>query len=287
MFQDIDYEKISSFAFKVKVSDSGTPSLSAFVDVEVHTRDVNDEVPVFSLSTYDATLYLPAFSGTKIAEVAATDADSEAVTDLEFSLASPSWNDTIDVNAKSGLVTLRSPARLQQRILVIRIAVSDGKFNSFAFLSVDCKPVPSGGLSFSQPNYTAQVLEGATIDEDILTLQNVGYSIGETLTYSIVNPSDLFVISPSTGILSTVQGGEFDRERVDGYEIVVQARNAGTPPRIAQVPVYVMVEDVNDNQPRFAEKSYFFVVQLGGKVGSWVGQVSATDADIGSNGEIK
>ena len=286
--QALDFELTPSYRFLVQVSDGGTPSLSSFADVEVHVRDVNDQVPVFSKVTYDVTLFLPAFPGTKVATVEALDGDSAGVTRLEYSLASSHLNGTFELDAKRGVVTLKNADDIRPGVEQIKVSVSDGKFSTSSFLKVSVQPLPSGKLKFRQASYTTSVLEGPSIDEDILAVQNVGYPLGETLSYTIVNPSDLFVINPSTGVVRTVQGGEFDREKIDRYVVVVQARGSvGGVPSVAQAPVHVTVQDINDNRPLFAQRSYFFVAQKGGRLGAWVGQVSATDADIDSNGEIR
>lgn len=288
----LDFESTSSYKFKVKVSDDGVPSLAAFTDVEVSVEDVNDLPPEFVSPVFSAILYLPTFQGTEVVTVSATDGDSLPLTDLTYSIVtqpvSAPLSQIFDISPTLGVITVNNASVLYEGVFYLTVSVSDGNFTDQATVDIDCKPLPVSDLKFSQARYNTSVLEGPSTASDIAEVRAVGYSIGETITYSIVTPSDFFIISKSTGIVSTLAGREFDRETVDRYEIVVQARDGGNPmPRVAQSVVLVEVDDVNDNAPKFTEESYFFVVKKSVDVGASVGKVEAHDSDIGNNGEIK
>ena len=252
-------------------------------------QDINDLAPVFVSYVFNALLYLPGFAGTEVVKVSALDGDSRALTKLTYSLVSPPrpLAEMFDISSDLGVITVMNSSSLQEATYHFKVAVSDGNFTDYATVNIDCRPLPDSELKFSQKNYSASVVEGISSAKEIASVRAVGYSVGETISYSIVTPSDFFVISESTGALSTLPGKEFDRETVDRYEVVVQARDGQMLPRVAQTVVYVAVEDVNDNKPEFTEESYFFVVQVGRDVGSFVGQLKAVDKDIGSNGAIK
>lgn len=183
---------------------------------------------------------------------------------------------------------MKNSSLIHQAVYHVQVSVSDGNFSNQATVNIECKPLPVSDLQFSQMEYNASVVEGISTAADIVQLQTVGYSVGDTITYSVVVPSHFFVISESTGIVSTLPGKTFDRETTDRYEIVVQARDDRKPmPRVAQSLLYVIVDDVNDNAPIFTKDVYFFVIQVSADVGAFVGQVQASDKDIGSNGAIK
>ena len=290
--QALDFESTSFYKFKVKVSDDGEPSLAAFTDVEVFVEDVNDLPPVFVYPVFSAILYLPTFPGTEIIRVSATDGDTLPLTNLTYSIVSHSvslpLSQIFDISPTLGVITVKNASLLYETVYYLTVSVSDGNFTDQATVDIDCKPLPISDLKFSQAKYNTSVLEGVISASDIAEVRAIGYSIGETITYSIVTPSDFFVISESTGVVSTLPGLEFDRETVDRYEVIVQARDSGKPtPRVAQSVVLVEVDDVNYNAPRFTEESYFFVVKKSVDVGATVGKVEAHDSDIGNNGEIK
>ena len=287
-FQVLDFESVSSYKFKIKVSDGGVPNLAAFTDVEVLVEDVNDLSPSFVSPVFSAVVFLPSFPGTEINKVSATDGDTQPLTNLTYSIVTPPLAKIFDISPSLGVITVKNSSLLQEVVYHLKIAVSDGNFSDEATVDINCMPLPVSDLKFSQAVYNASVVEGISIEREIAEVRAVGYSVGETITYSVVTPSDFFVISESTGVVSTLPGKEFDREAVDRYKVVVKARDNRKPtPRVAQSVVVVMVDDVNDNKPMFTEESYFFVVQVSVDDGAFVGRVEARDKDIGSNGAIR
>lgn len=47
-----------------------------------------------------------------------------------------------------------------------------------------------------------------------------------------------------------------DFEQVQWLNFTIRAKDHGTPPRIAELPVYLRIVDVNDNNPVFLQPSY-------------------------------
>ena len=286
--QELDFESVPSYKFKVKVSDGGDPSLSSFTDVEISVEDVNDLPPKFVSSTFSAAVYLPTPSGSEVLQVSASDGDTMPLANLSFSIITPPYVELFDISQTSGVVTVKNASLLEETVYQVRVIVADGNFTDKAVLVISCKALSPGDLKFTREMYNTSVLEGISLANDIAEVRAVGYSVGEIVSYSIVSPSDLFVISESTGVVSTAPGKEFDREAVDRYQIVVQVRDYQEPwPRVAQSVLSVTVGDVNDNKPRFTEESYFFVVQKSVNLGFLVGSVVAVDEDAGSNGEVR
>lgn len=282
--QAIDYETTSTYKFKVKVTDSGDPKQSALADVVIQVDDINDVAPVFTASTYHATVYLPAVANTMVVKVTATDTDSPR---LSYSLVDDDLATMFQIDSTKGVVTVKNESKIVRGTYKLTVIVNDGNFSSKAHVRVRCQPLLPGSLQFRQRNYTASVLEGISTESDLLVPQVIGYPVGETITFSVVNPSELFVISPSTGVVTIKGGKELDREVIDSYQVVIQARDSNVPPAIAQTVLNVKVDDVNDNRPVFVGVPYYIVLQLGVRVNSKVGQVKAEDADIGSNGELR
>lgn len=63
-----------------------------------------------------------------------------------------------------------------------------------------------------------------------------------------------FSIHPDTGIIVTM--AKLDREEENEYHLVVIATDGGTPTRSTSALVMVLVDDVNDNSPRFENRNY-------------------------------
>ena len=52
----LDFEASQSFTFVVRVTDSGTPSMNASVEVVVNIVNLNDNNPIFTEATYRSTI---------------------------------------------------------------------------------------------------------------------------------------------------------------------------------------------------------------------------------------
>ncbi|XP_073708716.1 cadherin-22-like [Garra rufa] len=81
---------------------------------------------------------------------------------------------------------------------------------------------------------------------------------------------------------------DLDRETQDRYELVVKATDmAGQMGGLSgSTTVTIVITDVNDNPPRFPQKMYQFSVSEGAAVGTSIGRVIATDADMGENTDM-
>lgn len=80
--------------------------------------------------------------------------------------------------------------------------------------------------------------------------------------------------------------GKLDRETVPFYQLNVSVRDGGVPTRYGYQTVNVTVLDVNDNPPVFAHTDYSAWLNESAPPGTFVLQVTATDADLGENGRI-
>jgi protocadherin-16/23 len=96
-----------------------------------------------------------------------------------------------------------------------------------------------------------------------------------------------FDIDRSTG--SLVVARELDREVQSEYRLEVRALDttATNNPQSSAVSVRVDVADVNDNAPRWAEDPVNIIVPEVTPIGSVVWNFTASDADAGSNGELR
>lgn len=81
--------------------------------------------------------------------------------------------------------------------------------------------------------------------------------------------------------------GQLDREKVNRYDLRVKAVDAGQPPRTGVVTVEIDVADVNDNGPRFASAIYEATLDSDAPAGTTVIQVTASDPDEGTNGQVR
>jgi len=86
--------------------------------------------------------------------------------------------------------------------------------------------------------------------------------------------------------LVTGDNAEFDREEVDRYRVTVICVDRGTPPLSTNGSLEVLVEDVNDNEPRLSRHHYVFRVAENSGRSTEIGTITAEDSDLGPNGSV-
>ncbi|KAI4584364.1 hypothetical protein MJG53_007643 [Ovis ammon polii x Ovis aries] len=79
---------------------------------------------------------------------------------------------------------------------------------------------------------------------------------------------------------------ELDREKQALLRLTLTALDGGSPPRSGTTEVRILVLDINDNAPEFAQAHYQVQVLENSPVGALVVKVSARDLDTGTNGEV-
>jgi len=78
-----------------------------------------------------------------------------------------------------------------------------------------------------------------------------------------------------------------DREMKSIHELVLEARDQGTPSRAARVPLKITVLDVNDNSPEIVDPQGDVVsVREEQPPGTEVARVRALDMDLGENASV-
>ena len=106
------------------------------------------------------------------------------------------------------------------------------------------------------------------------------------MTYSIrpSASSDNFRINETTGQLYTAKA--IDREGPLGSSIIVNILAKDGGGKDGTCPLFVKINDVNDNAPKFDQQSYSFNIRNDLSIGSSAFKVRATDKDLGQNAMV-
>lgn len=162
-------------------------------------------------------------------------------------------------------------------------------------------PEPRAGpglLLFTQPVYNACISENSATRTYTRSDVKMGIILAPprslSISYSIVSRDDEgifeaeeFVMGDFCFLRIHTKGGDsgtLNREVQDNYTLIVKASAQGGLEALATV--YIKVLDTNDLRPLFSPVSYSFVVPENAPLGASIGRVTATDADMGSNGEF-
>ncbi|KAM8838139.1 cadherin-18-like isoform 1-T2 [Synchiropus picturatus] len=144
---------------------------------------------------------------------------------------------------------------------------------------------PDGPFSATVPEMSdvgTSVLQVSASDADDPT-----YGNSAKIVYSILEGKPYFSIDPKTGVIRTAVSN-MDRETSSHYSLLIQAKDmAGSIGGLSgSTTVNVTLSDVNDNAPKFSQKSYQLYVPELAPIGKAVGRIKANDEDEGQNAEM-
>eukprot|EP00079_Xenopus_tropicalis_P010608 XP_002935630.2 PREDICTED: cadherin-10 [Xenopus tropicalis] len=147
--------------------------------------------------------------------------------------------------------------------------------------------------TFLEEVYTASVPEMSDVGTYVVQVtaadaDDPSYGNSAKVIYSILQGQPYFSVEPETGIIRTALPN-MNRENREHYQVVIQAKDMGGQMGglSGTTTVNITLSDVNDNPPRFSQNSYHISVPETATVGSTVGRIKATDADIGKNAEVE
>lgn len=93
-----------------------------------------------------------------------------------------------------------------------------------------------------------------------------------------------FYLDKKSGQLSTTRAQ--DREKKSRYTLTVEVRDSGTPSLSSTATLDISILDLNDNSPVFTRSSDTVEIAEDAPEGSFLLEVTATDRDEGSNGQV-
>ncbi|KAL8191488.1 UNVERIFIED_CONTAM: hypothetical protein K2H54_073910, partial [Gekko kuhli] len=314
----LDREEVSQHNLTVVATDHGSPRRSATQLLTVHVLDVNDEVPTFQRSHYEASVAENLPAGVPVLQLLATDRDlAPTGPRLHPSGGRPyggsptpghvavlqklgangqvfygaSSGEDFSIDPATGLIsTRRSLDREEQAEHLLTVYARDGgvpPHQSKASVRILVADENDHAPAFQSDTYALEVPENQS-QVEVITVCATDHDAGENgrLSYQLTagDPEKDFALNPVSGKLYTTQG--LDRERAPRYALTVEACDRGSPPRCAHLALHVHVLDLNDNAPRFAQEAYAAEVPEDLSVGSPVLQLSALDPDEGANGQV-
>uniref|UniRef100_A0A672R052 FAT atypical cadherin 3 n=1 Tax=Sinocyclocheilus grahami TaxID=75366 RepID=A0A672R052_SINGR len=156
----------------------------------------------------------------------------------------------------------------------------------------------SSSFQFTASIYNATIYENSAARTYIRTEVKMGIPLSKfgplDIKYSIESGDDEglfqaeeFVLGDFCFLRIRTNGGSaaiLNREVQNNYTLTVRATGLGGLE--AYVTVNVQIMDMNDLRPLFSPTSYAIDISESSPLGASVAQVTATDADIGSNGEF-
>ncbi|XP_045071995.1 neural-cadherin, partial [Coregonus clupeaformis] len=291
--EPLDYETTRNFILRVRAQNVAAVPLAAFTTVYLNITDVNDNVPFFTSSIYEASVTEGAEAGTFVTQVSSNDLDLGLNGKISYSLLNDRSGDYQYFRIDPELGSIYTEAvfdRETKGSYLLEVKSVDGwesarpgkhgqPNSDTAYVRVFISDVNDNKPVFAQTVYEVDVDEDADVGFAILTVSANDEDEGANakLRYQITsgNTGGVFDVEPEVGTIFIAQ--PLDYEQNKGYKLLVLASD-GKWEDYADVMVNVV--NKNDEAPVFTVNEYYGSVteELDGSP-VFVLQVTATDPD--------
>ncbi|XP_031602153.2 protocadherin Fat 2 [Oreochromis aureus] len=290
--RETDCEVTRVYRFNVVATDhGGNAKLSSSVLVEVMVTDENDNPPKFTEEVYRGSVVENSTPYEPIVYMTTTDADVSLENRLitcYITAGDPLGQFAIVQvdEGQWGLIVKESLDREARDRYALRVTATDGKFEAPISVDVHVLDINDNSPLCEQLVYTEVVMENSPSSVFVLKVSASDPDVGTNgqISYTLHGPdADKFHLEHRTGELFTL--AVLDRERNVEFNLVVKATDGGG--RSCQADILLMVQDMNDNPPRFSSSHYEVTVFDNTTVRTPVAVVYAKDPDTGINSEVK
>ncbi|NWV29369.1 PCD23 protein, partial [Origma solitaria] len=289
----LDREVQERYSLTVMALDDGSPALSATQVLTIIVLDVNDETPIFLKQLYETAVHENRDPGEFVIKVEAVDRDAGLNSLLQYEILPGADYEKFKMNSDSGeLVTAASLDREAQEVFSIKGSschdLGSPSRSSTAQLCLTVLDENDHSPLFAKTQYQISVTEDLEEGSAILDLSasDEDDGLNGEVMYSLIDDTyGAFAIDTVTG--SIVSTKALDRETKSRYTFRAVASDCSTHfPRSTTV-MTVLIQDVNDNVPKFEQNYYKASVWEGQSPKTDIIQVFATDLDSGLNGETE
>ncbi|KAM6997659.1 B-cadherin-like [Tautogolabrus adspersus] len=269
--QGLDREKYPKYTLRVQVSDMKGEGLTGEAKVILTVSDSNDNAPVFTQSTYIASV-AENKADTQIATLSVSDGDEAH---------SPAWNAKFKIvdGDPGGFFTIKTGTNKHEGIISTAKGLDFEKSAKHTLLVEVENEVP---FAFPLPTSTATVVvtvldvneapifdpvekivskrEDLAVDADVVqyTASDPDIARKQTVTYRIIrDPAGWLDVNKDTGLIKVKS--LMDRESLfvkDGkYTALIGASDNDEIPATGTGTLLIQLEDVNDNAPTIIERT--------------------------------
>ncbi|XP_053380396.1 cadherin EGF LAG seven-pass G-type receptor 2-like [Mercenaria mercenaria] len=263
--------------------------------VQVRLTDLNDNCPTFSRNEYTVTIFETIGVGTDILQLFSTDRDTGDFAISYYSKVYGSGtdkNDFFDVRKEFGRVYVKKSLIRNTGTYHFQVSAQDnlGKgctVNSTVIVKVmQSANAPPVWVIPPIDNMTIYVLEeqyNGMLVYDI-SARDDDTGVNGIVDYSFIYNGDTtqrtpdFRINKYTGVIHAEI--VYDREKIDKYVLLLKAVDNGETPLETTRFLTVVVLDVNDNAPVFADREFQIDVTENQPLGDIRQIPSATDLDL-------
>ncbi|XP_062044945.1 protocadherin gamma-B7 isoform X14 [Lepus europaeus] len=288
----LDRETQGTHHLVLTALDGGNPARSGTVQIQILVVDANDNPPVFSQDVYRVSLREDAPPGTTVLRVRATDQDEgfNAEVTYSFLAASDKAQHVFSLESTTGNILTHQPLDFEEvEIYTMDVEAKDrGSLSTQCKVIVDVLDVNDNSPEIIITSLSDQILENSAPGMVVALFKTRDPDSGENgkVTCSLSRDVPFKIHSSSNNYYKLVTDGTLDREQTPEYNVTIIATDGGQPPLSSSSTVTLRIGDVNDNAPVFQQAAYVVHVPENNPPGASIAQVSASDPDVGANGQV-
>ncbi|XP_068632323.1 cadherin-23 [Battus philenor] len=306
-----DNSNIRSVHLIVKARDFGVPPLSSTVPVTIYVQDVNDHAPMFQQMIYKRSIPEDMPGGTSVLEVKARDGDGASPNNRIVYRIQRGAVDKFIVDAHTGILSVApganldpdvsNPKRSRYTLTVVAIdgGIGDQQLSAAVTVNITIVDVNNKPPVLYEPG-TVRVLENTQVGSVIYRAQAHDPDDQPVLRYSIDKSGSvaknedgvpiplseydyltMWDLNPVDGTLKVVR--LLDREKIETIKLMLKVEDMAAiesgPRQTASATLTIVVEDENDNNPKFRKPFYKTSITENSKNGAVIDNVIADDAD--------
>lgn len=285
----------TKFNLTVTAHDSGSPSNSASMVVQVTITDVNDHNPVFPKTDYAITLEESTLVNTQFHTLTATDADVGRNAALVYNITKGNDDGKFGIFPDGKLYIAKQLDRETRDLYKLTVMAQDHGIlprSSEVNVTIHILDSNDNRPRFLNQTYSFYVSENIPPGQKIGAVKAFDADIGRNaeLAFLLAEDQDNFTIDFQTGEITTLKS--YDRESLlfetgkDYYSVVVTVVDNGIQRQQDSVTAHVYILDQNDNPPQFDRDIYRTAVKENIAKYSFVYKVTATDLDVDENAAL-
>ncbi|KAG7518382.1 protocadherin gamma-A5-like [Solea senegalensis] len=278
----IDYEEHKVYEIGVQAKDQGGQSTSTNVIIEV--TDVNDNVPIITLTSFSNVIAEDSPSETTVAIINVKDLDSGKYGKVDCRV-----NGNIPFTIHSSLknyYTLVTTGSLDREsnpeYNITFTAVDEGSpaLSTNKTITLRISDVNDNAPVFEKSYYEANVMENNSPGLSVFSVKAHDSDSGQNarVSYLLIDAqlngnaiSTYISVNAESGIIHAIRS--FDFEQIKTIIFLIKGQDGGSPSLSSNTTVKLNIQDQNDNPPQV-----LYPVQTGGSV---VGEMVPRSADVG------
>ncbi|XP_012884965.1 PREDICTED: protocadherin-18 [Dipodomys ordii] len=299
--RELDRERVASYELRLTASDMGTPPRSGSSLLKISISDSNDNSPAFERQSYLIELPENAPVGSLLLDLNATDPDEGANGKIVYSFSShvsPKIIETFQIDSERGHLTLFKQVDYEiTKSYEIDVQAQDLGPNSIPahckiIIKVvdvnDNKPEISINFMFPGKEEVSYIFEGDPIDTFValVRVHDKDSGLNGEVVCRLYGHGHFRLQNTYENNYLIFTNATLDREKRSEYSLTIIAEDKGTPSLSSVKHFTVQINDINDNPPRFQRSRYEFVISENNSPGAYITTVTATDLDLGENGQV-